>query len=232
MVPVNHVSCLYFDWAKRFWVKRSWKVPEYHCDDFIESVACFFMWGSEIACVEEEQWWFLPVIKRLPLRWRGITSSTNDNKSWNGLFQIAHIHLTSVNTVLPVLELARMHSSRMRTRPLIGRISVSRHIPRMPPGSNHACPPRSNHACPPGVTMHAPPGATTHTTPRSNHTRPPGATMHTPQSNHACPPWEQPCMPSSPRATTHTPCVDKIVDTHSRKYYLAPTSLRAATTFW
>ena len=35
--------------------------------------------------------------------------------------------------------------------PLIDRISVSHHIPCMPPQSNHACPP-SNHACPPGAT--------------------------------------------------------------------------------
>ena len=112
--------------------------------------------------------------------------------------------------------------------PLIDHISVSCHIPRTHPGSNHACPPsnhtcppRSNHACPPG-SNHACPPEQPCMPPRSNHAHPPWSLEQPcmplweqprtpppeqpcmpPQSNHACPPREQPCTP--PRATTHAP---------------------------
>ena len=90
-------------------------------------------------------------------------------------------------------------------RLLIDHISVSHHIPCMPP-PEQPCMPLSNHACPPGATMHAP----------LEQPHAPQATMHAPQeqpcmppkSNHACPP-EQPCMPPNPPtplgATTHAP---------------------------
>ena len=133
----------------------------------------------------------------------------------------------------------RMHSSRMR---IARSLTVSCCILHNPPG-NHACPPLQ--PCMPPTTMHTPtttsphnhahPPATTHAP--GNHACPP-ATMHAPQqphmppSNHAHPP--QPCIPPSnhahPPATTHAcpphnhtpPPVDRILDTHFWKYYLAP----------
>ena len=78
--------------------------------------------------------------------------------------------------------LTRMHSSRMHTA---RSLTVSRHIPCMPPGC-HACPPLPH--MPPGC--HAHPPAATHP-PAAMHAPP--AAMHAPQLPQ-CLPW-LPCMP-------------------------------------
>ena len=100
----------------------------------------------------------------------------------------------------------RMHSSRMRTTPLIDRIS-SYPMHKPPPKTMHApqikpcMPPRKNHAHPRKKPRMSPPEQPC-TPPQSNHACPPKQPCMPPQSNHACPP-EQPHMP--PRATTHAP---------------------------